>query len=72
MSKTMQPDSTNHWTDRDNLTTAAYGTSTNLMARASIYQYQQPSIDIVGRALDHVAWRGDQQGADVGCGAGAY
>ncbi len=62
----------NPWTDRQHLTTAAYADSANLTARADIYHYQQPHIDIVGWALDQVQWRGDEQVVDVGCGPGSY
>jgi len=51
---------------------ASFLASDNLLARASIYQYQQPHIDLVGWALEPVAWRGDERVLDVGCGPGQY
>lgn len=60
------------YTDRQHLTTAAYGDSANLMARVQIYDYQQPPIDLAGWALAQVPWRGDEQVVDVGCGPGLY
>src|SRR5262245_1202732 len=60
------------YTDQRRLRTQAYANSDNLLARASIYQYQQPYIDLVGWALEQVAWRGDERVLDVGCGPGQY
>jgi ubiquinone/menaquinone biosynthesis C-methylase UbiE len=59
-------------TDRRHLTTAAYANSANLMARADIYKYQQPPIDIVGWAFGQVRWEGVERVVDVGCGPGQY
>ena len=60
------------YTDQRRLRTQAYANSDNLMARASIYQYQQPPIDLTGWALEQIAWRGDECVLDVGCGPGQY
>jgi SAM-dependent methyltransferase len=60
------------YTDQRRLRTQAYANSDNLQARASIYQYQQPRIDLAGWALEQVAWRGDERVLDVGCGPGQY
>ena len=60
------------YTDQRLLRTQAYANSDNLLARASIYHYQQPQIDLVGWALEQVAWRGDERVLDVGCGPGQY
>lgn len=60
------------FTDRQHLTTEAYGTSANLDARKAIYQYQQKSFDLLEWVLGHVAWRGDETVLDVGCGTGQY
>jgi hypothetical protein len=53
-------------TDRRHLTTAAYANSANLMARADIYKYQQPPIDIVGWTLGQVRWGDVERMIDVG------
>ncbi len=60
------------YTDQRRLKTQAYANSDNLLARANIYRYQQPHIDLVGWALEQVAWRGDERVLDVGCGPGQY
>ena len=60
------------FTNRQHLTTEAYGNSANLDARKSIYQYQQQPFDLVEWVLGHVEWRGDETVLDVGCGTGQY
>lgn len=60
------------FTDRQHLATKAYGDSTNLQARADIYAYQQPKVDLPDWVLGHVSWRGDERVVDVGCGPGMY
>jgi ubiquinone/menaquinone biosynthesis C-methylase UbiE len=60
------------YTDQRRLRTQAYANSDNLLARASVYRYQQPRIDLAGWALEQVAWRGDEWVLDVGCGPGQY
>jgi len=49
-----------------------YRTEDNLVARQSIYVYQQPRIDIWNRVLDLAGLHGDESVLDVGCGNGAY
>jgi SAM-dependent methyltransferase len=49
-----------------------YRTEDNLVARQSIYVYQQPRVDMWNRALDLAALQGDESVLDVGCGNGAY
>jgi SAM-dependent methyltransferase len=60
------------YTDQRRLKTQAYANSDNLLARANIYRYQQPRIDLIGWTLEQVAWRGDERVLDVGCGPGRY
>jgi cyclopropane fatty-acyl-phospholipid synthase-like methyltransferase len=60
------------YTDQRRLRTQAYANSDNLQARANIYRYQQPQIDLTGWALEQVSWRGDERVLDVGCGPGQY
>jgi hypothetical protein len=43
-----------------------------LQARANIYRYQQPQLDLAGWALEQVTWRGGERVLDVGCGPGQY
>ena len=65
--------STKHWyTDPTYVATACYPDSTNLQNRANLYHYQQPPLDLVGWALDHLNWRGNERVVDVGCGPGKY
>jgi hypothetical protein len=47
--------------DRDHLATKAYGDSGNLQARADIYAYQEPRVDLQGWVLGHVTWRGHER-----------
>jgi SAM-dependent methyltransferase len=60
------------YTDQPRLKTQAYANSNNLLARANIYRYQHPHIDLAGWALDQLAWRGGERVLDVGCGPGQY
>lgn len=60
------------YTDPTYVATACYRDSTNLQNRANLYQFQQPPLDLVGWALNHVNWRGDERVVDVGCGPGKY
>ena len=64
--------STDLYTDRRHLTTAAYGNSANLAARQGIYRYQKPFIDLYSWALGHLRWSGRERVVDVGCGNGGY
>lgn len=59
------------YTDPQALTTSAYADPTNLAARAAIYAYQSPRIDLVGEVVQRVR---DIDGPilDVGCGPGHY
>jgi SAM-dependent methyltransferase len=59
-------------TDRQHLTTSAYGSGANLAARQAIYAYQQPIIDLPAWALARVDWRDGLTVLDLGCGNGAY
>jgi SAM-dependent methyltransferase len=59
------------YTDPQALTTSAYANPTNLAARAAIYAYQSPRIDLVSevvRRFRDVA----RPILDVGCGPGHY
>jgi SAM-dependent methyltransferase len=62
------------WTDRSFLRDVQYRTDANLAARQSIYDYQQPPVDMVGRTLDLALPPGAGAGtvADIGCGNGLY
>jgi SAM-dependent methyltransferase len=62
----------NHRTDRAYLRDVQYRTDANLAARQSIYQYQQPHIDLVAEILDLAAAKTGDIAADVGCGNGRY
>lgn len=59
-------------TDRAHLSRNSYADSGKLRARASIYKYRRPALDIVPWALAQVPWSGDETVLDVGCGAGGY
>ena len=63
------------WADRSFLLDVQYRTDANLAARQSIYAFQQPPLDLVGRVLD-LALPADGPGAevvaDIGCGNGIY
>jgi ubiquinone/menaquinone biosynthesis C-methylase UbiE len=59
-------------TDHGYLTRVQYRDDTNLMARQSIYVYQQPRIDLMGTVLDLAGFGGHETVVDVGCGNGRY
>jgi ubiquinone/menaquinone biosynthesis C-methylase UbiE len=59
-------------TDRGYLTQVQYLDDTNLMARQSIYVYQQPRIDLMASVLDLAGFAGHETVLDVGCGNGRY
>jgi len=58
-------------TDRQTLVRRAYANPGPLQARRAIYRWQQPTVDLPGRAL---SWLRDAGGlvVDVGCGDGRY
>ena len=63
------------WADRSFLRDVQYRTDVNLAARQSIYRYQQPPVDLVGRVLDlalEAVGPDAEVIADVGCGNGVY
>lgn len=60
------------YTDRQHLTTAAYGSGAKLAARQDLYRWQQPRIDLAGWVLDQIDWSGTERVLDLGCGNGAY
>jgi len=59
-------------TDRRLLTEDAYPDSTNLHARASIYDFREPEVDWFPWVLGHCDWPDDARVLDVGCGPGYY
>jgi SAM-dependent methyltransferase len=60
-----------NYVDRKRLSESAYGDAKYLRARQSLYQYQQPYIDLPEIAVEEL---GKVEGVvvDVGCGNGAY
>jgi SAM-dependent methyltransferase len=58
--------------DRRYLRDVAYADPSGLMARAGLYDYQQPRIDIIAEALDALGPIDGRVVADVGCGNGRY
>lgn len=60
------------WADRVFLREVQYRTDANLAARQSIYAYQHPPVDLIGRVLDLAAPAGPEVVLDVGCGNGLY
>jgi ubiquinone/menaquinone biosynthesis C-methylase UbiE len=60
-----------HWTDQERLRDQ-YRTDANLAARQSIYQYQQPHIDLVAEILAVAGVANGDTVADIGCGNGRY
>ena len=61
-----------HRTDQAFLLGVQYRTDSNLAARQSIYQYQQPRVDLVAQTLDIAGAADGDTVADVGCGNGRY
>ncbi len=49
-----------------------YRDDSNLVARQSIYFYQQPQIELVATVLDLARLGGHETVADIGCGNGVY
>ena len=60
------------WADASFLREVQYKTDVNLAARQSIYAYQQPPVDLIGRVLTLAAPNGSEVVADIGCGNGLY
>ncbi|MEU7031292.1 class I SAM-dependent methyltransferase [Streptomyces sp. NPDC046275] len=68
---TAQPTPDHLVTDRNLLSTKAYGTGQHLAARQSLYQWQTPRHDLPGIVVNELAGiRGAV--ADVGCGNGKF
>ena len=59
-------------TDPRYLAGVAYADDSGLSARVSLYDHQQPRIDLVTEALAMLGPVRDQRVADVGCGNGRY
>jgi ubiquinone/menaquinone biosynthesis C-methylase UbiE len=49
-----------------------YRTDSNLAARQSIYQFQNPRVGLYDRALDLADLQGNETVLDIGCGNGGY
>lgn len=49
-----------------------YATSNNLDARASIYAFQSPPVDLVAAVLGAADWPSGAVVGDIGCGPGRY
>jgi SAM-dependent methyltransferase len=60
------------WADTSFLREVQYKTDVNLAPRQSIYAYQQPPVDLIGRVLELAATTGAEVVADIGCGNGLY
>ncbi len=58
--------------DREYLTEVAYADDAGLQARVSLYDHQQPRVDLVAEALAMLGPVREQRVADVGCGNGRY
>ena len=59
-------------TDKDYLLGHQYRTATHLATRQSIYQFQQPRIDLPAAVLRLARLTGAETVADIGCGNGVY
>ncbi|MEY2460807.1 MAG: hypothetical protein QOG30_2637 [Acidimicrobiaceae bacterium] len=59
-------------TNRRLLTQEAYPDSSNLRARASIYDFREPPEDFFSFVLGQVDWPDGAKVLDVGCGPGSY
>jgi threonine aldolase/SAM-dependent methyltransferase len=57
--------------NRHYLTTTAYADERLLEDRRSLYQHQEPRIDVVGEALARLGDVGGRRVVDIGCGNGA-
>ncbi len=60
------------WADTSFLREVQYKTDVCLAARQSIYAYQQPPVDLMGRVLELAVTTGAELVADIGCGNGLY
>jgi SAM-dependent methyltransferase len=60
------------WTDRSHLTARAYADGANLQARADIYRFQKPQVDLAAWVFEQVDWAGVGSVLDIGCGPGTY
>lgn len=60
------------WNDRTTLRERQYRTEANLAARQSIYDFQQPRLDLPTLVFDALDLRGEETIIDVGCGNGLY
>ncbi len=60
------------WSDPAFLQSEQYRSEANLRARQSIYEHQQPRVDLPQAVMDIVAPNPDEVVVDVGCGNGAY
>lgn len=60
------------WTNRQHLQDQAYANSANLQARVSIYDFQEPKVELYRWALAHISWESVARVLDIGCGPGGY
>jgi len=60
------------WSDPAFLQSEQYRSEANLRARQSIYEHQQPRVNLPQAVMDIVAPNPDEVVVDVGCGNGAY
>jgi 2-polyprenyl-3-methyl-5-hydroxy-6-metoxy-1,4-benzoquinol methylase len=59
-------------TDKDYLLGQQYRTTTHLATRQSIYQFEQPRVDLPAAVLRLARLTGAETVADIGCGNGVY